>query len=294
MKRKFFSICFFFVCFTCAFAEDVYPFEGNTYQYMYESESTDKYVFSFKDGKLLIQYDQDNPGIKLADSKESEFYPGYYYIEKIEDYKVSRQKDYIFIETKSDKYLVFCYKTEFCTLVNIKTGTHYIGRNISDIKSGFGIKSQYFPSIWSPDWTTVHESTFLIEKTKKGEVQYPARGYSNGRIDMPWVEGVKGYGIGEWVEMRVSGETSKFLVYNGFTYLEDTNYYYYNSRVKAIDVAVEDKIYSFTLDDTPQIQVLQLPMKVKDETVRFIIRDVYKGNKYDDTAISNISYLMGE
>lgn len=124
----------------------------------------------------------------------------------------------------------------------------------------------------------------------------PAQGTKKYDIDMladsnpmtAWVEGKKGYGIGEWFEIEAYNVT---VVFNGYqaTPLTWKN----NSRVKRFKVYVNGKALCF-LDLTDEMgqQNFDLPIKnispEKNLKFRFEIVDVYKGLKWDDVAISHI------
>lgn len=127
-----------------------------------------------------------------------------------------------------------------------------------------------------------------------------------------WVEGVPGYGIGEYIEFTFPyygpRATSCTLV-NG--YYKDDITWKKNSRVKTFNVYENDTLIAIVhLKDTKNIQTFDFPHPIpnrkesedrgpilnKDETfnkpvkLKFVIKDVYKGDKYDDTAISSIIF----
>ncbi|MDO6470675.1 hypothetical protein [Maribacter sp. 1_MG-2023] len=143
-----------------------------------------------------------------------------------------------------------------------------------------------------------------------------------------WVEGVKGDGIGESVEFNFPAQHPRITtikIANG--YIKDKTTWKNNSRVRQLKVCVNNTEFAIlNLKDVYAEQVFEIPTigfeityrgsnddgtssyKYKDEngntfksynkeiesgdTIRFEIISVYKGDKYDDTAITEI-YFSG-
>lgn len=122
----------------------------------------------------------------------------------------------------------------------------------------------------------------------QGGKSYGIENLSDANPMTAWVEGAKGYGIGEWFEVEGSRVNS---IYNGYqsTPLNWRN----NSRVKRFKVYVDGKPFCF-LDLTDEMgeQRFELNLEWKDPEhpyrFRFEIADVYKGDKWDDVCISHI------
>lgn len=120
-----------------------------------------------------------------------------------------------------------------------------------------------------------------------------------------WVEGVDGYGIGEYLLYTFRGASpgiDEIIVING--YVKSKTTWENNSRVKKLKVYIDDKPYiilnlkdirgsqSFKVDpignsDRKNWDVLKT---LPDWTLKFEILDVYKGLKYDDVVISEIYF----
>ncbi len=143
-----------------------------------------------------------------------------------------------------------------------------------------------------------------------------------------WVEGVKGDGIGETIEFNFPAQHPRITaikIANG--YIKDKTTWQNNSRVKQLKVCVNNKEFVIlNLKDVYAEQIFEIPTigyeityrgvtkdgksyyKYRDEkgnqfksynkeiesgdTIRFEIISVYKGDKYDDTAITEI-YFSG-
>ena len=111
--------------------------------------------------------------------------------------------------------------------------------------------------------------------------------FSNKKTDMPWVEGVDGYGIGE--KLFFSGIGGSFHISIGYVSYKKPYLYTQNSRPKTIKLSVEGKpSFVVELKDTPHYQQVMLPKSFNGETIVLEIMDVYPGTKYKDTCINNI------
>jgi hypothetical protein len=120
-----------------------------------------------------------------------------------------------------------------------------------------------------------------------------------------WVEGVGGYGIGEYLLYGFTANSpriTKIKVVNG--YVKSESSYYNNSRVKKLKMYINDKPYAIlNLMDAIAIQVFEVePIGESDRAnleasdnkpdfkLKFEILDVYKGTKWDDVVISEIFF----
>ncbi|MEO9871185.1 NADase-type glycan-binding domain-containing protein [Ekhidna sp.] len=120
-----------------------------------------------------------------------------------------------------------------------------------------------------------------------------------------WVEGVKGYGIGEFLIYEFAPESPRvtdIIVVNG--YVKSESSWRANSRVKKLKVYYNDtpvgillledriaeqkfKIGQFGKGNRADFEELK---KEESWTLKFEILEVYKGDKYDDTVISEIFF----
>ncbi|QTQ14983.1 hypothetical protein HRQ91_11215 [Treponema parvum] len=151
--------------------------------------------------------------------------------------------------------------------------------------------------------TSIKASSFLSENTRNGFVEYLADNilekiyymdiddYDKTLYDSltpPWVEGVKGYGIGEYLDMEFKWKSDEMQILNGFVDFTRMDLYEKNSRVKTVLIESENPKFAqeYELDDIVRYTVVKLPAKT--DKIRMTIKDVYKGSKYDDTCISSI------
>lgn len=140
----------------------------------------------------------------------------------------------------------------------------------------------------------VFASSFLAAQSGNTYVASNAHDFD---MRTAWVEGVKGYGIGEYIEVYFSPfgpRITEIVVYNG--YFKSIEAWENNSRVKRLKFYVGKKPYAILeLEDcrAPQyfdIEPLQSVDKNLSLVLRFEILEAYKGNKWDDVAISEINF----
>ena len=143
-----------------------------------------------------------------------------------------------------------------------------------------------------PGFDDVRVSSTLSSKTGKYIAPHLIDGSSRS-----WVEGVKGPGVGEsiFIDFKAPVKVSYFYIKNGFG---DPKWYGANHRVKELQVEstgrisdnFDKKTFTVTLKDTGNMQKIDLPEKVLCRGFKFTIKSVYRGSKFDDTCISEISF----
>lgn len=126
-------------------------------------------------------------------------------------------------------------------------------------------------------------------------LDYKADNVHDFSLRTAWVEGIEGYGIGESITFRFAKQSPPVTtveIYNG--YMKSDKVWQDNSRVKQLKLYVNDKPYVLlNLKDikSKQIFVIDTLQGVNKELyLKFEITDVYKGDKYDDVAISEIEF----
>lgn len=120
-----------------------------------------------------------------------------------------------------------------------------------------------------------------------------------------WIEGVPGYGVGEYLIYRFPPENPRItnvIVING--YIKSDKAWRENSRVKKLKMYVNGQPYAIlNLEDSKQEQIFGVEpighgnrtdreklSKMSETVLKFEITEVYPGEKYDDTAITEIYF----
>jgi hypothetical protein len=119
---------------------------------------------------------------------------------------------------------------------------------------------------------------------------YGARNLLDGNDATAWVEGSGGQGAGDFVVVEF--DTPRTIhgveIHNG--YAKNADIFGKNSRVKGVELAFStgDGLETTLKDDAgPQRVTLSRPVKAK--WVQIVIRSVYPGWKYSDTALNEVS-----
>jgi len=111
-----------------------------------------------------------------------------------------------------------------------------------------------------------------------------------------WSEGVSGDGVGEWIEFKITEDFvigRSWQLSNGYTKTKAV--WEQNNRVKKFKVLVDDQIVGYVmLGNISTYQSFNIapswmrntPNFKKGTRIRFVIEDVYKGSRFEDTVIS--------
>ncbi len=104
-----------------------------------------------------------------------------------------------------------------------------------------------------------------------------------------WCEGAKDDGIGSKITITLANESKIETIYikNGFG---DTEYFLPNNRVKEMGISGEKGKNTVTLADTQEMQEVKLKNPVIGRFIELEILSVYKGSKFTDTCIAEVSF----
>ena len=148
------------------------------------------------------------------------------------------------------------------------------------------------------------EITATASSTLKssGSNSYDADNVCVQNNSQAWVEGSDGSGIGEYIEVKRKLDVSdkdygidytEVCIVNG--YMKNEKVWKNNNRVKTLAFYYNDEyVCDIDLEDTYSTQTISLEdydihADSGEEVVfKYVIKDVYKGDKYDDTAITGI------
>lgn len=130
----------------------------------------------------------------------------------------------------------------------------------------------------------------------QGKFSYSVKNVHDLSYATAWVEGVDGYGEGEWVQYTLPADNptiTTIKIANG--YIRTKKAWQENSRVEALELSVNGKPYAMLyLKDVYAEQTFDIgelaPKNGKPLVLRFTIRSTYPGTKYKDTAISEIYF----
>lgn len=262
-----------------------YEFEDQNYRYQvfFSDWPNPGYIFSLTENKLFMEL----PELDYDLHEEG------YYIHSMmnEDYKIYENKGFTYLVTNEKKFLVLYFKNLVCALVDCDDYTTYFGLNEKsiyvDIPKNRNRTRDWWIGISEPDHYKTKTSSYL----KENKIEYDGKNKYSWQIKNPWAEGITGSGIGEWIEKESIFKTNSILLLNGYVDPKHPDYFYKNERLKDIEIITEDGIYEYTLEDSPQLQILELPNYVSGK-IKIKIKSVYPGTKYKDTCLSFFAFLV--
>ena len=118
---------------------------------------------------------------------------------------------------------------------------------------------------------------------------YGAQNLFAGSTASAWVEGRDGSGVGDWITIEFDGMrvVKSITVRNG--YQKSSDIFRKNNRVRQLRVTFsQGETQTFTLQDRLGQEHIDLAKPVKAYWMKFIIDDVWAGNRYTDTAITKL------
>ncbi|MDO9561833.1 MAG: caspase family protein, partial [Bradyrhizobium sp.] len=133
--------------------------------------------------------------------------------------------------------------------------------------------------------------TYCVSSVRKPQFgnSYGPENLFEGPQSAAWVEGQAGQGIGEWIAIEFDDlrTVRSIVVRNG--YQKNNDIFRKNNRVRQLRaVFSQGETQTFVVPDRFGSELLTLPRPVRAYWVKFIIDDVWAGNKYSDTAITKL------
>lgn len=172
--------------------------------------------------------------------------------------------------------------------------------NISH-ESYMGMGPSHVPDNYQLFWDLHFIQPFTADKvvassklSSQGSNTYGVSNLYDCNHETAWVEGVSGYGIGQWIEYQgVSEKQIKTInILNG--YVKSDKAWSENARVSQLQVTCNGRpICILELENSRSLQsfnVQDLLDTYSVKTFRFEILSVYPGTKYQDTVISEIYF----
>jgi|GEM_PF-2160520 hypothetical protein len=151
-----------------------------------------------------------------------------------------------------------------------------------------GAQVQRMDDVIEAAW--VESSSFLAEKSYPE--RYKAFHAFDGDPGTAWSEGAKGPGIGEWIEVSFKRplKADTIVIMPGWF---QAAFFKKNNRVKSLAISLDGKESVFKLKDEMLPQKISIDPKLGVRTIRFTVKEVYKTDKWDDTPIAEIQFLLG-
>ena len=192
-------------------------------------------------------------------------------------YNIRTEKKIMYLEIKNEKL-----KETFMILVNKEMIILYKKGRTEPYWKGYNTRES------ERLYRFGDKRTKASSELKEGDKVYAVSNLWTLESGKPWVEGVKGNGIGEYIENTINGKT--IYIFSGYVDVEKPYLYEQNSRPKRISVETPTQTLYYDLKDTPNPQKIEISEKdyINDYKVRITILEVYPGTKYEDTCINSI------
>ena len=135
------------------------------------------------------------------------------------------------------------------------------------------------------------------ELKSQGKSNYTAKSANDFSYKTAWVEAKKDAGMGEYIEYsfkNLSPRITSIIISNG--YMKSDLVWKNNNRVKLLKLYLNGEVYGLLkLTDTKTDQEFKVGTlghnpNGEDLVLRFEIVEVYRGEKYNDTAITEIYF----
>ncbi len=121
---------------------------------------------------------------------------------------------------------------------------------------------------------------------QEGDLRFIADYAINRDLYYPWVEGVKGSGIGESITMRFREKETIELLGLRLGYAATQELFEDNNRPSRLLIEFSDgSSFEYYFEDDRSEQIIELGGMVETEYVKLTILDVYPGSRCDDTCI---------
>ncbi len=291
MNKPNFFVCLLIFLANVSFVsaqEEKYPFEDNKYIYQiyYSDFPNPGFSFEFKNNTFILD---------IPETDETKQEEGMYLKEVISSsYHIEKEKDFLYLITNDKKYLILYYENLICVLIDNNNYVTYCGlakeSNYVKVSDNKRLRDIWIGIEDVNSLSFLRYSSCLQETLNGKKIDYNGYNRYMWQIQIPWCEGKDNYGINEWIQKTFFHKGDKIILLNGYVDPNHIDYYYKNGRIKELEISTKIGKKIITLDDIPQLQVIDLGLEVDGE-IRLKIKSVYEGLKYQDTCLSFFTLL---
>ena len=203
------------------------------------------------------------------------------------------------------------FENEFPALKKMVTDRSKLANQPADAVQGF--VTDITASSWLPDKISVFTNDGVISKANFSPIAA-----FDGLAETSWCENVKGDGIGQYLEFSLTKRVWGIGINNGFTRLplkdwlfepdrmekipfeemvkDDSkgfkDYFTQNNRIKKLSVtdSMGNVLHTLELDDQRDLQAFT-GIILSPGTYRLVIEEVYRGTKWQDTCLGEVTFL---
>lgn len=168
---------------------------------------------------------------------------------------------------------------------------NYISANYKDgqiINQWTGESVSYDNTYDNVKWDRAKASSVL----ENNQAKYGAKNIIDNNTQTAWAEGVKGHGVGEWIQVERDGVADINRIYIGNGYHKSQETYDNNSSLKKfrLDFSNGQYIYYEVEENKAESNFIEINFDgpISTDFIKLTILDVYKGGKYEDTCVTYI------
>jgi hypothetical protein len=134
-------------------------------------------------------------------------------------------------------------------------------------------------------------SSSSVRKPDGGNFYFPNLAFDSNPATA-WCEGVKGAGIGEWLQFSFDREVTLKQIKIAPGYFKNDEAWRKNNRVAQISIGFsDDSTKEFSLTDERKMQTLEVG-RIRTDWVKIMIKNYFAGESdSDDTLISEVSFV---
>ena len=214
----------------------------------------------------------------------SDGYYTYHFADDFSEYKYLDPETNTFSEVesvqKSEKNGIEVWKIAGNEYVMLAAKNYFLMQDYQDLF----IFVKNYDDYWKnePEVSAYYEAS---SEKKSGSKQFEALNLLYFSFE-PWISNSDKAGVGESIKIESEIEFDQFRIVNGFIDLKKPKNYSEYGRAKTLKVYDKNNtsLGTFEIKDVSSIQEFKLPSKTK--SIKIEIADTYKGEKYNEVAIS--------
>ena len=214
----------------------------------------------------------------------SDGYYTYHFADDFSEYKYLDPETNAFSEVvtvqKSEKNGIELWKVAGNEYVMLSAKNYFVMQDYQDLF--------IFVKNYDDYWTNEPEVSAYYETSsekKSGSNKFGALNLLYFSFE-PWISNSDAAGIGESIKIESEIEFDQFRIVNGFIDLKKPKNFSEYGRAKVLKITDKNNnsLGTFEIKDSSSIQEFKLPSKTT--SIKIEISDTYKGDKYNEVAIS--------
>ncbi len=143
--------------------------------------------------------------------------------------------------------------------------------------------------------SSLPDDTQGVDPAAYRRIRYAGDKAFDGRPDTAWAEGAAGAGVGESITIKLEKDI-RFDAVEIMPGYFHAKYFAANNRIKRFRLEAggnEGWKETFLCRDSMTPQRFRLSKQVRASEIKFFVLDTYKGSRWDDTCVSELTFFSG-